>query len=94
MRIDKAKYTIELDKSEIDTISFSLKHDMLQSIDHHYNNLQQGKDGEPVFDDYEKDKVRLLKELSALTGLQIYEDFEYQKKRLFEEKRKERESKK
>ena len=91
MNLEKAKYTIELDRSEVIEIAFSLKYNLLKSIEDHYNKLQQEKDGEPVFDDQEKSKVRLLEELSKLSGYQIFEDFQYQKTALFNNKRKERE---
>ena len=93
MRLDKANYTIDLDRSELSELVFALKHNLISSIESHYNTLQQEKDGEPVFDDQEKSKVRMLEELSALSGYQIFKDYEYTKKRLFAEKRKERESK-
>ena len=90
MNLQEANYEIKLDRQELSEICFSIKRSLLEDIETHYNKLQQEKDGEPVFDDQEKTKVRLLKELSKLTGYDIYEDFLYMKNKMFDEKRKER----
>ena len=93
MKLNDAKYTIELEKRELLDICYALKRTLLKSIDDHYNQLQQSKEGEPVFDEQEASEVRLLKELSNLCGQEIYEDFLYNKTDLFAKKRKERETK-
>lgn len=93
MKLNKAKYTIELDEQELRDLAFALKRALLESIEDHYNKLQQDMDGESVFDEQEKTEVCLLKELSMLSGIGIYENFEYMKKKAFTDRRKERESK-
>lgn len=90
MRIEKADYTIRITLDEVRDIAYCMKHDLLDSIERHYNCLQQNQDGEPVFDDLCKEKVRLLTELSNITGERIVENFKYVKNKMFEDKRIER----
>ena len=90
MNLQEANYTIKLERNELSEICFCIKRSLLESIEDHYNSLQQNKDGEPVFDEQEKTKVFLLKDLSKLSGYDIYEDFLYMKNKMFAEKREER----
>ena len=93
MRLNDAKYTIELEKRELLDICYAMKNALLDSIKTHYNQLQQNRDGESVFDEQEDTEIRLLKELSNLSGQEIYENYLYNKIELFAKKRKERETK-
>ncbi len=92
MKLETAEYKISLNHEELRDIAYCIKHDLLQSIDDHYNKLQQNQDGELVFEDHCKQKVRILKYLSNISGESIFDDFEYMKNKAFTDKRKERES--
>ncbi len=91
MKIESAEYKIQLNSDEIRGLAYCVHRDLMRSIKEHYNCLQQSKDGEPIFKDMEKDKIRMMKFLFQIVGefyFSINCESEYIS--MFEQKRKER----
>jgi len=91
MKIESAEYKIQLNSEEVRSLAYCVHRDLIRAIKDHYNCLQQGKDGEPIFKDMEKDKIRMMKFLFQIVGefyFLINCESEYMS--MFEQKRKER----
>jgi hypothetical protein len=95
MRVLEAEITIEVKREDLDLIGYSLYYDLRNSIENHYNRLQGERDGEPIFNEQEGRKIRLMQDALSLIGHRdIAESFLREFKRSFSDKREEREKKK
>lgn len=92
MHVLDGTVTIRLSRGELWMLATGLQHAIMDSIEEHYNCLQQAKDGETLFFEQKKDSLELMKELYALYGGHSthYDSVIQQAKRLFQEKREER----
>ena len=95
MKIEDINVKLSFNRDELYDLSFMIMKVLNNSIESHYNCLQQNKDGESVFFDYEKGKIKMLKTFTHLNARpDEYDYFIKQCKDKFEKKRKEREEKK
>lgn len=91
MEIKKAKYEVELTNDEMYELGCIIIHQLENSIKSHYNELQQEKDGEPVFFEHKKKELAMMKFFFEATGrAEMYGSYVNEFKRLFAEKREER----
>lgn len=91
MNLEESTYLIKFDQQEIYDLLFCIHHDLMGSIERHYNNLQQNEDDESVFFEQRKNYLKFLKSFaSMLDRIDIYDDYIEQYKKLFETKRAER----
>jgi len=94
MNVQNCIVTVKLSRDELWLLATNLEYRLQQSIEGHYNCLQQGKDGEAVFFDREKERLELMKEFYGLHGGHSlhYDSFIRQARTAFQEKREEREA--
>jgi hypothetical protein len=86
------KVTIEMSGYEASNVGYALYNSLKESIERHYNNLQQQNDGEGVFNDQEYPKLNLMKMFFSAAGqYERYSDAIDEYKNMFADKRKERE---
>jgi len=95
MDIKKASYEIEMTSDEMYQLGCVLIHQLENSIKNHYNELQQEKDGESVFFEQEKQSLSMMKFFLETVGrATMYEAYVDEYKKLFADKRAEREKEK
>jgi len=91
MRLHEAEYKINMNNQEVYNIATRLERTLLDSIDNHYNKLQQNQDGEDMFFEQEKSTINLMSDMYCLAGYRYIADSAiktYKKK--FEVRRKDR----
>lgn len=94
MKVNNVKAVLEFDMNELDSLAFMIDQYLKSTIREHYNRLQQNKDGENVFFDHKNKNLEMLEIICSLRGRRIeYDQMIAQYKRMFAERRKERESK-
>ena len=92
MDLRKGEYQINLDSDEIYNLACHVFHDLRDSVNRHWNHLQQDTDGEqPFFEQEEKRGLKYLKFFCSIVGRNdVYDSWIYEIKYIFEERRKER----
>lgn len=91
MNLKKAVYEISFEDSEVWDLASCIQSGLKRSIQDHYNCLQQDQDGEQLFFEQEKRKLYILQNFYGLLGVNsMYKSYENDYKRMFENKRKER----
>ena len=70
---------VTLEKEELSILMFALKHDLDNNIENHYKYLEKSDNGRKreVFFEQEKDRLKLLKDLSGLFLCDVYSDIIY-----------------
>ena len=92
MNVNDGQCTIKFTHSELWGMANDTHRALAESIKTHYNSLQHNEDGEPIFLKQEKEKLDRMKMFFSLTGrIDMYEMYFEDYKKMFAEKRKERE---
>ena len=91
MELQKAVYDVRFTHDEIWDLVYIIETNLEENIKHHYNQLQQNQDGEQLFFKEEKDKLLLMQQMfGMILRIDTYQCYVNNYKKLFEEKRKER----
>lgn len=89
--VREAEYTIRIQRNDANDIAYAIMHDLKRSIETHYNHLQQGKDGEDIFYDHNKNQIKIMEFMFGIIGeARMFESYMREFKSIFEARRKER----
>jgi len=91
MNINVKEVEITLTGGELYETGCDISRSLRASISDHYNRLQQGKDGEPIFYEQERFKIKRMNEFLEHSGYShMIETFDRQFRELFAKRREER----
>lgn len=91
MTIKPKTVEIVMTGDEVYTLAFTIKHDLEESIENHWNCLQQGKDGEELFFKENMEQLKIMQQFFEVSGYgQLFGQAVYEFKQMFEVKRAER----